>query len=99
MRKYNTDQPRLQEVGYCKDNKNKQSSTRLYCDLDTGEAVEGLRDEKFPWRQRKQRTLELATLYRTAKLDDKADKVVSCSTWLQYLATSDDKRQLQHFNA
>ena len=51
--------------------------SNFHCDLDTGEAVEGLRDEKFPWRQRKQRTLELATLYRTAKLDDKADKVVS----------------------
>lgn len=99
MRQYNTAEPRLQAVNTVKNDKEQQKATRIYCDLDTGEAVEGLRDEKFPWRQRKQRTLELATLYRTAKLDDKADKVVSCSTWLQYLATSDDKRQLHHFNA
>lgn len=99
MGKYNTSEPRLQAVNTVKNNKEQQTSTRLYCDLDTGEAVEGLRDDKFPWRQRKQRTMELATLYRTAKLGDKADKVVSCSTWLQYLATPDDKRQLHHFNA
>ncbi|MGC8000873.1 hypothetical protein, partial [Salmonella enterica] len=54
---------------------------------------------KFPWRERKLKGLDLATLYRTAKLPDKAEKVVSCSTWLQYLATPDDRRQLHHFNA
>lgn len=99
MGQYNTAEPRLQAVNTVKNNKEQQKATRIYCDLDTGEAVEGLRDDKFPWRQRKQRTMELATLYRTAKLPDKADKVVSCSTWLQYLATPDDKRQLHRFNA
>ena len=99
MGQYNTAEPRLQAVNTVKNNKEQQKATRIYCDLDTGEAVEGLRDEKFPWRQRKQRTMELATLYRTAKMDDKADKAVRCSTWLQYLATPDDRRQLHHFNA
>lgn len=99
MKEYSTSGPKRQEG---KTNKRQQSTTKiLWADPDTGEAVElePLRDEKFPWRQRKQRTLELATLYRTAKLPDKAEKVLSCSTWLQYLATPDDRRQLHHFNA
>lgn len=99
MSKYNTDGRRLQAVTDSKNYKNQQTATRLYYDPDTGEAVEGLVDGRFPWRQRKQRTLELATLYRAAQLDGKADKVVSCSTWLQYLATPDGDRQLHHYNA
>lgn len=99
MAKYNTDDRDLQAVNTVKNDKHQQTATRIYCDLDTGEAVEGLVDSKFPWRQRKQRTLELATLYRAAQLGGKADKVVSCSTWLQYLATFDGNRQLHHYNA
>lgn len=99
MNKYITDAPGKQEG---KTNKRQQTTIKILCaDPETGEAVElePLRDDKFPWRERKLRGLDLATLYRTAQLPDKADKVVSCSTWLQYLATPDDKRQLHHFNA
>ena len=83
MKEYTTSGPKTQEG---KTNKRQQSTTKiLWADPDTGEAIElePLRDDKFPWQQRKQRTLDLATLYRTAQLPDKADKVVSCSTWLQ----------------
>lgn len=51
MRQYNTAEPRLQAVNTVKNDKEQQKATRIYCDLDTGKAVEGLRDEKFPWRQ------------------------------------------------
>ena len=99
MKEYSTSGPKRQEG---KTNKRQQSTTKiLWADPDTGEAVElePLRDDKFPWQQRKLKGLDLATLYRTAKLPDKAEKVLSCSTWLQYLATPDDRRQLHHFNA
>lgn len=99
MRQYTTNEPRLQAVDVGKNNKNKQSSTKLYCDLDTGEAVEALVDGKFPWAELKRRTRELATLFRAMGRDDLADKALSCCTWLQYLAMNDGRRQLHHINA
>lgn len=90
----------MQAVLDGKDNKNQQSTTRLYCDLDTGEAVEALHDNKYPWREKKQRTVEVAGLYRLGHDDKYADRAMSCSTWLQYLANlGGDKRTLQAFNA
>lgn len=90
----------MQAVDDGKSNKNQQSATSLYCDLDTGEAVEALRDEKYPWRQKKQKTIAVADLYRAGHDDKYADRAMSCSTWLQYLANlGGDKRTLQAFNA
>lgn len=70
-----------------------------YVDESTGEYVAALQDEKFAWTKRKRRTLDMATLYRAAGRADKAERVLTCSTWLQYLATPDGNRQLHHFNA
>lgn len=75
-------------------------SEEIYIDTATGEAVERLQDEKFPWRQRKRGTLLLADRYKAGQLDKYADRALSCSTWLEYLATIDgSKKQLHHFNA
>lgn len=72
----------------------------LYQDPRTGEAVEALKDDKYPWREKKKKTVALATLYRVGQDDQYADRAMSCSTWLQYLATmGGDKRTLQAFNA
>lgn len=74
-------------------------SGKMYADAATGEAVEALNDDKFSWREKKQRTLRLADVYQAAQMADKADKVKSCSTWLEYLASASlDKRQLLHVN-
>lgn len=83
MKQYSTREPRLQAV---KNDKDKQKTINLYCDLDTGEAVEALQDEKYPWRQKKQKTIAVADLYRAGHDDKYADRAMSCSTWLQYLA-------------
>lgn len=75
-------------------------SEDIYIDTATGEAVQRLQDEKFPWRFRKQQGLQLADVYKAAQLSKEADRVLSCSTWLEYLATSDgSKQQLHRFNA
>lgn len=89
-------EPRLQAV---KTDKEQQKTINLYCDLDTGEAKEGLLDPKFPWRELKRLTRQLATLFRAMGRDDLADKALSCCTWLQYLATLDGRKQLHHINA
>lgn len=96
MRQYTMNEPRLQAV---KTDKEQQKTINLYCDLDTGEAKEGLLDPKFPWAKLKQLTRDLATLFRVLGRDDLADKALSCCTWLQYLATRDGRRQLHHINA
>ena len=64
-----------------------------------GHDVPALRDSKYEWRQKKQKTLAVATLYRATDDHQHADRVVSCATWLQYLADqAGDKRTLQAFN-
>lgn len=69
-----------------------------HIDPDTGEPREPLRDEKFPWRVRKKRTLALADCYKAGGDGRRADRAVSCSTWLQYLSDG-IARELHHFNA
>lgn len=92
MADYIMGEARLQEVKY--------SDKTIYVDTDTGEIVESLKDDKFPWRKRKQGTLSLADAYRGGEYDKYADRAVSCSTWLEYLAKGDlSKRELRRFNA
>lgn len=75
-------------------------SEEFYIDKETGEAVTKLEDSKFPWRQRKKQGLRLADVYKAGGMAKEADRVLSCSTWLEYLATIDgSKKQLHHFNA
>ena len=72
----------------------------LYQDPRTGEAVPALKDDKYPWRQKKQKTVAVADLYRAGHDDKYADRAMSCATWLQYLADlGGDKRTLRAFNA
>lgn len=69
-------------------------------DNTTGEFLgEVLRDEKFPWKERKLKTLTLADIYNAAGFPDYADRAKNCSTWLQYLADGKGARRLRRFNA
>lgn len=97
MGDYITREHRLQAV---RTTKSDGKSDDYYVDLDTGERVERLIDEKFAWRDKKQGTLRLADTYKAGQLDEYADRAKSCSTWLQYLSNDDQsKKQLHHFNA
>lgn len=61
-------------------------------------AVELLIDERFPWRERKMKTLRLAKLYELAGYEDYAMKAAGCSTWLQYGVQEDGAKKLQAVN-
>lgn len=72
----------------------------LYRDPKAGWDVPALDDPKYPrWREKKRKTLDVATLYRATDDHQHADRVLSCATWLQYWADlAGDKRTLQAFN-
>lgn len=92
MADYITMESELQEV--------KTGESTVYVDAGTGEVVEALQDNRFPWRERKKGTLRLADVYDAAAMPEQADKLKSCSTWLEYLTKGDlSKRELHHFNA
>lgn len=75
-------------------------SIEIYVDRASGKQVPRLDDPRFPWRERKKKTLGLADVYRDGKLGKYADRATVCATWLEYLATADgDMKQLHHFNA
>lgn len=57
-----------------------------------------LHDEKFPWAERKVKTLRLAKLYRRAGYPDYSRKAATCSTWLQYGVSADGSKQLSAAN-
>lgn len=60
--------------------------------------VETLQDDRFPWAERKVKTVKLAKLYRKAGYPDYSQKAATCSTWLQYGVSSDGSRQLSAAN-
>lgn len=68
-------------------------------DKITGNFLEILQDDKYPWRERKVKTLRLADVYEAAGMPDYALRARTCSTWLEYFAMSGGERQLHHFNA
>ena len=71
-----------------------------HVDLNTGEMVEPLDDPKFKWREKKIRGLVLADAYKDGGDGKRAEKSVTCSTWLQYYADADGRRrELHRFNA
>jgi len=77
-----------------------QSAKDIYVDTSTGQVVEELEDDKFPWKERKKGTLRLADAYEDGKMIGHSERAKTCSTWLEYLATAKgDKRQLNQFNA
>lgn len=56
-------------------------------------------DQKFPWRERKVKTVRLAELYEKAGFPDYAERARTCSTWLQYAENLDaSERRLQAAN-
>lgn len=87
-----TDERDLQALNFGKDG-------YIYLDEKTGEAVEPLKDGKYDWRGPKRRHLPLAGAYREAGMDKYADRLMSCATWLQYLADSGlTRRELRGVN-
>ena len=78
----------------------KADKSELYLDPATGEVVESLRDDKFPWKVRKQGTLRLSDVYKHGQMGRCAERAKTCSTYLEYLTTETlDRRQLNYFNA
>lgn len=61
-------------------------------------AGERLKDNRYPWRERKMKTLKLAELYELAGWPDYAERAKTCATWLQYLAQEDGSKQLHAAN-
>ena len=58
------------------------------------EPGETLRDEQFPWKERKMRANKLAKIYQAAGYEEYAERARTCATWLQYWAQSSGERQL-----
>lgn len=75
------------------------NNLQVLADKNTGEFLgEILRDEKYPWRGRKIKTLRLADIYEAAGNPKYAERARTCSTWLEYLATGEGERRLNQFN-
>ena len=62
-----------------------------------GEII-SLDDKRFPWVERKVKTLKLAKLYRKAGYVDYSRKCAACSTWLQYGVSADGSKTLSAAN-
>lgn len=62
-----------------------------------GELI-SLDDKRFPWVEKKVKTLRLAKLYRRAGYLDYSRKAAACSTWLQYGVSADGSKQLSAAN-
>lgn len=57
-----------------------------------------LQDDRFPWAERKVKTVKLAKLYQKAGYSEYSQKVAVCSTWLQYGVSADGSKQLSAAN-
>lgn len=71
---------------------------QLQPQTDTNGEIISLHDDRFPWREKKVKTLQLAKLYRKAGYVDYSRKCAACSTWLQYGVSADGTRQLSAAN-
>lgn len=60
--------------------------------------IETLKDDRFPWAERKVKTLKLAELYQKADYPDYAERSRTCATWLQYAVSADGSKQLSAVN-
>lgn len=65
--------------------------------LDTGE-LQSLEDSRFPWRERKAKTMRLAGLYDLAGYPEYGRRAATCATWIQFLVSADGSRQLSAAN-
>lgn len=75
-----------------------------YCSTEhynlQGENVSGrerLVSSRFPWKERKMRTIRLAKLYDKAGFEKYGDRVAVCSTWLKFRELG-DKQELAQAN-
>ena len=57
-----------------------------------------LQDDRFPWAERKVKTVRLAKLYQKAGYPEYSQKAATCSTWLQYGVSADGSKQLSAAN-
>lgn len=60
--------------------------------------IETLEDDRFPWVERKVKTLKLATLYGKAQYTKYAERARTCATWLKYGINGDGSKQLAAAN-
>lgn len=72
--------------------------SRLQVETTAEGEVISLDDKRFPWVEKKVKTLRLAKLYRKAGYLDYSRKCAACSTWLQYGVSADGSRQLSAAN-
>lgn len=71
---------------------------RLQVAVSPAGEVTILEDDRFPWTERKIKTVKLAKLYDLAGYPDYSLRAATCSTWLQYGVTADGSKQLSAAN-
>jgi len=64
---------------------------------ETGELIT-LQDGRFPWIERKVKTLRLSGLYKLAGYPEYSFRAATCATWVQFLVSADGSRQLSAAN-
>ena len=64
----------------------------------SGKQLEFLTNENFQWRNRKDRNMKLAELYKAAGYAEYGARASWCSVWLQFLVNEDGTKQLQAAN-
>lgn len=57
-----------------------------------------IHNERFPWSERKVKTVKLAKLYELAGFQDYANRAAACSTFLQFGFYSDGSQRLEKAN-
>lgn len=53
--------------------------------------IEGLKDERYPWRTKKLKNIRLAKLYEKSGWEDYAERARTCATWLQYYSDGENR--------
>lgn len=72
--------------------------SHLQVAVSPGGEVVRFGDEKFPWAERKAKTVKLAKLYQRAGYPEYSLRAATCSTWLQYGVSADGSRSLSAAN-
>lgn len=67
-------------------------------DIMQGPVFERLVDPKFPWVERRRKTVKLAQIYEKAGYIPYAERAGACATWLQFQAMGDGSRTLSAAN-
>lgn len=67
-------------------------------DFKQGAKFERLTDCRFPWVERRKKTVKLAQIYERAGYVPYAERAGSCATWLQFQAMGDGSKTLSAAN-